>query len=253
MTPDLDNYRLANLLVKQHGTEAPIHAAMNADDCNIYVRSRRAGERVSVSRFPTRKLRLKLNEAKSAVARPEARKFLGFSISNDGSERRIAPQALGKFKTRVREITRRTRGLSLARLIEEPAPYLIGWRGHFGFCQTPRVLTNLEAWIRRRRRAYLWRQWLAVVAERAQPLQGTAPQGRTEVQCGGRRRFADGVLAHVGTPGGPTGAAQPHFARSPPTPCLCPSSTRSNRRGTSPVCPVVWEGRRREAPPYPDP
>jgi len=132
-----------------------------ADDCNIYVRSRRAGERVmaSVSRFLTRKLRLKVNEAKSAVARPEARKFLGFSISNDGSERRIAPQALAKFKTRVRELTRRTRGLSLGQLIAELAPYLIGWRGYFGFCQTPRVLTNLEAWIRRRLRMYLWRQW----------------------------------------------------------------------------------------------
>jgi RNA-directed DNA polymerase len=132
-----------------------------ADDCNIYVRSHRAGERVmaSVRRFLSRKLRLKLNEAKSAVARPEARKFLGFSISNDGSERRIAPQALAKFKARIRVITRRTRGLSLAQLIEELAPYLIGWRGYFGFCQTPRVLTNLEAWIRRRLRSYLWRQW----------------------------------------------------------------------------------------------
>jgi Reverse transcriptase (RNA-dependent DNA polymerase) len=73
-----------------------------ADDCNIYVRSRRAGERVmaSVSRFLTRRLRLKVNEAKSAVARPEERKFLGFSISNDGSERRIAPKALATFKAR---------------------------------------------------------------------------------------------------------------------------------------------------------
>ena len=90
------------------------HFCRYADDCNIYVRSHRAGERVmaSVSRFLTRKLRLKVNEAKSAVARPEARKFLGFSISNDGSERRIASQALSKFKTRVRELTRRTRGLS---------------------------------------------------------------------------------------------------------------------------------------------
>ena len=113
----------------------------------------------SVSRFLTRKLRLKVNEAKSAVARPEARKLLGFSISNDGSERRIAPQALRKFKTRIRDITRRTRGLSLVQLIEELAPYLIEWRGYFGFCQTPRVLTNLEAWIRRRLRSYLWRQW----------------------------------------------------------------------------------------------
>jgi RNA-directed DNA polymerase len=132
-----------------------------ADDCNIYVRSRRAGERVmaSVSRFLTRKLRLKVNEAKSAVARPGERSFLGFSISNDGSKRRIAPKALDKFKTRIRDMTRRTRGISLPRLIEELAPYLIGWRGYFGFCQTPSVLMHLEAWIRRRLRAYLWRQW----------------------------------------------------------------------------------------------
>ena len=132
-----------------------------ADDCNIYVRSHRAGERVmaSVSRFLTQKLRLKVNEAKSAVAQPEERKFLGFSISNDGSERRIAPKALDKFKTQVRDKTRRTRGISLQQLIEDLTPYLIGWRGYFGFCQTPRVLTNLEAWIRRRLRSYLWRQW----------------------------------------------------------------------------------------------
>jgi RNA-directed DNA polymerase len=128
---------------------------------NIYVRSRRAGERVmaSVSRFLTTKLRLKVNETKSAVARPEERKFLGFSISNDGSERRIAPKALDKFKERIRELTSRTRGLSLPQIIEELTPYLIGWRSYFGFCQTPRALTILEAWIRRRLRSYLWRQW----------------------------------------------------------------------------------------------
>src|SRR5438552_12217884 len=83
----------------------------------------------------------------------------GFSISNDGSERRIAPKALDKFKTQIRDMTRRTRGISLQKLIEDLTPYLIGWRGYFGFCQTPRVLTNLEAWIRRRPRSYLWRQW----------------------------------------------------------------------------------------------
>ena len=112
-----------------------------------------------MSRFLTNKLRLKVNEAKSAVARPEERKFLGFSIANDGSERRIAPNALAKFKARIREITRRTRGKSLPQIVEELRPYLIGWRSFFGFCQTPRVLTNLEAWIRRRLRMYLWRQW----------------------------------------------------------------------------------------------
>src|SRR6266850_913969 len=119
----------------------------------------RAGVMASVSRFLTKKLRLKVNEAKSAVARPEERKFLGFSIANDGSERRIAPKALDKFKDRIREITCRTRGISLQQMIADLTPYLIGWRGYFGFCQTPRVLTNLEAWIRRRLRLYLWRQW----------------------------------------------------------------------------------------------
>jgi RNA-directed DNA polymerase len=132
-----------------------------ADDCNIYVRSRRAGERVmaSVCRFLTTQLRLKVNESKSAVARPAERKFLGFSISNDGSERRIAPKALERFKTRVRELTSRTRGVSVDQLIKPLARYLIGWRGYFGFCQTPRVLSNLDAWIRRRLRMYIWRQW----------------------------------------------------------------------------------------------
>jgi RNA-directed DNA polymerase len=132
-----------------------------ADDCNIYARSRRAGERVmaSVSRFLTLRLKLKVNETKSAVARPEERKFLGFSISNDGSERRIAPKALDKFKARIRDMSCRTRGKSLPQVVDELKPYLIGWRSYFGFCQAPRMLTNLEAWIRRRLRMYLWRQW----------------------------------------------------------------------------------------------
>src|SRR6202047_3614230 len=104
----------------------------------------------SVSRVLTQKLRLKVHEAESAAANPEERKSLGFSISNDGSERRIAPKALDKFKTQVRDMTRRTRGISLLQLIEDLRPYLLGWRGYFGFCQTPRVLTNLEGGIRRR-------------------------------------------------------------------------------------------------------
>jgi RNA-directed DNA polymerase len=132
-----------------------------ADDCNIYVRSRRAGERVmaSVTRFLTEKLKLKVNEAKSAVAQPEERKFLGFTITNDGDERRIAPKVLDKFKVKIRDMTRRNRGRSIEQLVEDLAPYLIGWRGYFGFCQTPRVLMHLEAWIRQRLRSYLWRQW----------------------------------------------------------------------------------------------
>src|ERR1700751_432532 len=231
---------LSNLVLEELDKELARrghHFCRYADDCNIYVRSRRAGERVmaSVSRFLTQKLRLKVNEAKSAVAQPEERKFLGFSISNDGSERRIAPNALDKFKTQVRAMTRRTRGISLPQLIEDLTPYLIGWRGYFGFCQTPRELTNLEAWITL--------VSLAAVAERAQPLQRTAPAWRTEVQCSGRRWFTDGVLAHVRTPGGPTGPAQSllRLTRSSPTPRLRPSLTQSNRRGTDPY--ARWWGR----------
>jgi RNA-directed DNA polymerase len=132
-----------------------------ADDSNIYVRSQRAGERVmtSVCRFLTTQLRLRVNESKSAVARPEERKFLGFRITNDGSERQIAPKALERFQTRIRELTCRTLGVSVEQLMEKLAPYLIGWRGYFSFCETPLVLSNLDAWIRRRLRMYLWRQW----------------------------------------------------------------------------------------------
>src|SRR5258707_9989586 len=94
---------------------------------------------------------------------------------------------------------------------------------------------------------------LAAVAERAQPLQRTAPSWRTQVQCSGRRRFADGVLAHVRTPGGPTGRAQPLFrlTRSPPTPFLRPSLTRSNRRGTDPYARWWGRGGTARCPPIP--
>src|ERR1700761_7723669 len=133
-----------------------------ADDCNIYVRSERAGQRVmeSITRFITRKLKLKVNEAKSAVARPQERKFLGFSFT-DGPEvkRAIAPKALERFKKRIREITCRAKSVSLEATMAKLAPYLRGWRGYFGFCETPEVLTYLTRWVRLRLRAALWRQW----------------------------------------------------------------------------------------------
>jgi RNA-directed DNA polymerase len=133
-----------------------------ADDCNIYVRSRRAGERVmqSITRFLTDKLKLKVNESKSGVARPARRKFLGFSFtSGKQPKRRIAPKTLLRFKKRVRELTKRNRGVSLEQMVQELRRYLIGWRGYFGFCQTPSVLRNLDSWIRRRLRCFQWKQW----------------------------------------------------------------------------------------------
>jgi len=133
-----------------------------ADDCNIYVRSERAGQRVmeSIAQFITQKLKLKVNEAKSAVARPQERKFLGFSFTAGPEVKRvIAPKALGRFKQRIREITRRAKGVSMETTMEELAPYMRGWRGYFGFCETPEVLIGLTRWVRLRLRAALWRQW----------------------------------------------------------------------------------------------
>ena len=136
--------------------------ARYADDCNIYVRSRRAGERVmeSVTRFITAKLKLKVNGEKSAVARPWQRKFLGFSFTSAGvPKRRIAPKAVDRFKERIRELTCRTRGVSMERMAEELAVYLRGWIGYFGRCQTPTVLQSLQEWTRRRLRSAIWKQW----------------------------------------------------------------------------------------------
>jgi RNA-directed DNA polymerase len=133
-----------------------------ADDCNIYVRSQRAGERVmaSIEAFLAKRLKLKVNKAKSAVARPVKRKFLGFSFTNRKQpRRRIAPPSLTRFRSRVRELTRRTRGKSLAQIVKELNAYLIGWRGYFGFCETPSTLSELDQWTRRRLRALVWKQW----------------------------------------------------------------------------------------------
>src|SRR5512136_844468 len=136
--------------------------ARYADDSNIYVRSRRAGERVmgSLAQFITRKLKLKVNAQKSAVARPWERKFLGFSFTwNREPKRRIAPKAVERFQQRVRELTRRTKGVSIERMAEELTEYLRGWIGYFGRCQTPSVLQGLEEWTRRRLRSVIWKQW----------------------------------------------------------------------------------------------
>ncbi len=133
-----------------------------ADDCNIYVRSRRAGERVmqSITRFLTDKLKLKVNESKSGVARPARRKFLGFSFtSGKQPKRRIAPNSVLRFKKRIRELTKRNRGVSLEQMVAQLRRYLIGWRGYFGFIQTPSVLRSLDSWIRRRLRCFQWKLW----------------------------------------------------------------------------------------------
>jgi RNA-directed DNA polymerase len=160
LSPLLSNLLLDDL--DQELEQRGLHFVRYADDCNIYVRSRRAGERVmqSITRFLTGKLKLKVNESKSGVARPSQRKFLGFSFtSGKQPKRRIAPKALLRFKKRIRELTKRNRGVSLERMVEQLRRYLIGWRGYFGFCQTPSVLLRPNSWIRRRLRCFQWKLW----------------------------------------------------------------------------------------------
>ena len=156
---------LSNIMLDEMDRELErrgLRFARYADDCNIYVRSPRAGERVraSITRFLTERLKLKVNQQKSAVARPWTRKFLGFSFTNSREpKRRIAPKAVDRFKERVRELTYRTRGVSIERMAGDLARYLRGWLGYFGKCQTPSVLEGLEQWTRRRLRSVIWKQW----------------------------------------------------------------------------------------------
>jgi RNA-directed DNA polymerase len=156
---------LSNIVLDEFDRELErrgLRFARYADDGNIYVRSRRAGERVmaSITRFITTKLKLKVNQQKSAVARPWERKFLGFSFTASREpKRRIAPKAVIRFKEKVRELTRRTRGVSTERMAQELTRYLRGWLGYFGKCETPFVLEELERWFRRRLRSAIWKQW----------------------------------------------------------------------------------------------
>jgi RNA-directed DNA polymerase len=154
---------LSNLLLDDLDRELAsrgLHFARYADDCNIYVKSQRAGERVlqSVTRWLATKLRLTVNQTKSAVDRPWKRKFLGFTFTTQ-RQRSIAPTSRVKFKKRIRELTKRNRGVSLVHVIRELRSYLLGWRGYFGFCQTRSVLRDFDSWIHRRLRSYAWKQW----------------------------------------------------------------------------------------------
>jgi RNA-directed DNA polymerase len=163
-----------------------------ADDCNIYVKSERAGQRVmqSITGFLTRQLKLAVNEEKSAVAKPRDRAFLGFSFTVEREpRRRIARKSLTRFKGKVRQCTSRTRGIQLERMIKELALYLNGWRNYFAFCETPSTLKNLDRWVRRRLRSVVWKQW---------------KQGRTRYAQLRRRGVGNDLAAQTaGSPHGP--------------------------------------------------
>jgi RNA-directed DNA polymerase len=133
-----------------------------ADDCNIYVGSRAAGERVmsGIRGFLEDTLRLRVNAQKSAVARPWERKFLGFSVTAQRDSRlRIAKQSVQKLRQRVRELLRAGRGWSLSHTIEKLNPLLRGWINYFQLTEAGGALAELDGWVRRRLRCVLWRQW----------------------------------------------------------------------------------------------
>jgi RNA-directed DNA polymerase len=136
--------------------------ARYADDCNVYVRSKRAGERVMQRMVKLyTKLKLKVNEEKSAVARVEERRFLGYSfwVAGGLTKRRVAPKALEGFKQRVRQITRRNGGRSLDMVVKELRSYLLGWKAYFRLADTPGVFRGLDQWIARRIRMVQLKQW----------------------------------------------------------------------------------------------
>jgi group II intron reverse transcriptase/maturase len=134
-----------------------------ADDCNIYVKTWKAGQRVmsSVSSFIEQKLRLRVNQAKSAVDRPWKRKFLGFTFSWDKENPRIriAPQSLQRVKAKIRTLTSRSRSTPMEIRIRELNQYLMGWCGYYALIETKSVFQELDAWTRRRLRMCKWKQW----------------------------------------------------------------------------------------------
>jgi RNA-directed DNA polymerase len=135
--------------------------ARYADDCNILVRSQRAGKRVmaSVKRFLSDTLRLTVNPLKSAVDRPAKRKFLGFTVSRRDARLKVSDQAIVKLKAKVRELTRRTRGRRLNDIVAELRESLLGWKAYFDIAEVLSPLRDLDKWIRRKLRCYIWKQW----------------------------------------------------------------------------------------------
>ena len=160
LSPLLANVMLDEVdkVLEQHG-----HCfARYADDCNVYVRSQKAGERVmALLRRCYAKLRLKVNETKSAVAGVRGRKFLGYSFwfAKEGVKRKVADKPMATFKQRIRQLTRRSGGRSMAQVIDKLRPYLLGWKAYFGLAQTPKIWRTLDEWLRHRLRAIQLKHW----------------------------------------------------------------------------------------------
>lgn len=156
---------LSNILLDELDKELERRGHMfcrYADDCNIYVKSKRAGERVlaSTSRWLEERLSLKVNRSKSATDRPWRRKFLGYSMTFHKQPRiKVAETSIERFKLKLRELFRQGRGRNVARTIEMLTPILRGWANYFQLAEVKGVFEELDGWVRRKLRCILWRQW----------------------------------------------------------------------------------------------
>jgi RNA-directed DNA polymerase len=193
---------LANVLLDEVDKELEKrgHAFVRyADDCNVYVRSKRAGERVmGLLRRLYERLRLRVNESKSAVDLAWNRKLLGYSFwvaPGRVVKRRVARKALAAMKERVRIITRRTRGRSMQQIAQELRGYLIGWKGYFRLADTPRIFSDLDEWIRHRLRAIHLKQWKrGTTIYRELRARGLSRRGAAKVASNGRRWWRNSAL-----------------------------------------------------------
>ncbi len=197
---------LANVLLDEVDKTLERHGhcfVRYADDCNVYVRSRRAGERaMALLRRCYAKLRLTVNETKSAVASVTGRKFLGYSFwfAEDGVKRKVAAKPLATFKQRVRQLTRRSGGRSMAEVIERLRPYLLGWKAYFGMAQTPGIRRTLDEWLRHRLRAIQLKHWKrGTTMFRELRKLGASPQTAQRVAANSRCwwRNSDGDIKRV--------------------------------------------------------
>jgi RNA-directed DNA polymerase len=177
-----------------------------ADDLNVYVRSRRAGDRVLAAlRRLFAGLKLRINEAKSAVAPATQRQFLGFSFwvaKGRIVKRRIAPKAMSRMKDRVRELTRRSGGRSLAQVCEGLGVYLAGWKGYFRLTETPGVLRDIDQWIRHRLRAVQLKHWKrGTTVYRELVARGMSSHAAAQVAANARRWWRNSAMAiHIALP-----------------------------------------------------
>jgi RNA-directed DNA polymerase len=201
---------LANVLLDEVDRELEKRGhtfARYADDCNVYVQSKRAGEDVlqTLRRLYAR-LRLQINEAKSAVARPWDRKFLGYSFwvaPGHTVKRRVAPAALAAMKAQVRTLTGRTRGCSIPTVVAELRGYLLGWKAYFRLADTPGVFMALDQWLRRRLRVVYLKQWKrGVTAFRELRARGVSQRVAAQAASHARRWWftAHHAALHIALP-----------------------------------------------------